>query len=126
MTKPKLIIVDDDFGIRTFIRNFAENLGFDVGEAGTGIEFRELHGNVHVDIIVLDIIMPEEHGVELFDFIHDHHQDCKIVVITGHLEAFLDAAMKLGKEKSLNMIGSLNKPINLDELEKLLRQVLPS
>ena len=65
MTKPKLIVVDDDRGIRTFVRNVAEELGFEVSEAGTGVEYRELHGDTDAEIIILDIAMPEEHGTRV-------------------------------------------------------------
>lgn len=121
MKKAKLIIVDDDPAIRKFIRKFAEGLGFDVGEAGTGIEYREKFGDTHADIIFLDIAMPEEHGLALFDFFHNHHRQTPIVIITGRGEAFIDASIRLGVEKGLNMAGGLSKPIDFDEMERLLK-----
>jgi len=126
MIIPTLIVADDDPGIRKFIRNVAEELGFKVGEAGSGVEYRELYGDVHADIIILDITMPEEHGTQLFDFIFEHHSNTKIVIITGHSEPYLTGAVKMGAKKGLNMLGGLKKPINLDDLEGMLKKALPS
>jgi len=126
MPKPILIIADDDAGIRKYIRNVAEELGFEVGEAASGVEYRELYGATDAQIIMLDITMPEEHGIELFDFIHDRHPKSKIVIITGRSEVYLDGAIRLGTEKGLNMVGGLNKPINLEKLERLLKEALPT
>lgn len=126
MTKPKLIVADDDSGIRTFVRNVAEDMGYEVGEAANGREYLDLFGDKPAGVIVLDITMPEEHGTGLFDFIHDYHQEAQIIMITGHSETYLSAAMRLGAEKGLNMIGGLNKPIKLDDLENLLKGAMAS
>ena len=118
--------VDDDPGIRKFIRNVAEKLGFEVGEAKTGKEYLDVFGETPAEAIVLDIAMPEKHGIGLFDFIQEHHRQSKIAIVTGNSDVFLDGAIRLGAEKGLNMIGGLNKPIKLDDLEKLLKDALPS
>ena len=55
-----------------------------------------------------------------------HHQQSKIVIITGYSDAFLNYAMQLGAEKGLNMVGGLSKPIKINDLEKLLKDALPS
>lgn len=124
MTKPQLIAVDDDPGIRAFIRNVAEELGFEVGEASTGKEYLDLFGDTHAEVIILDIAMPEMHGIELFDFINEHHKKIKIIMITGRSEIFLDGAMRLAADKGVNVVGGLSKPIKLDDLEKLLKDCL--
>lgn len=126
MSSPKLIVVDDDGGIRTYIRNVAEEMGFEVGEAQTGKEYLDVFGDEHADMIVLDIAMPEMHGVELFDFLHDHHIDSKIIIITGYSGAFLDSAVQLATKKDLSVVGGLNKPIQIDDLEALLQEGLSS
>jgi DNA-binding NtrC family response regulator len=125
MVKPILIVADDEPGIRNFVRNVAEPLGYDVGEAGTGKEFRDLFGNVPTDVIILDLAMPEEHGPQLFDFIHEHHLETKIILVTGYSKTVLGNVQQQGIEKGLNIIGALNKPINIDDLEKLLKEALP-
>lgn len=59
----KLLIVDDEAGIRQIIRKYAQFEGYEVAEAANGMEaiayFRE-HGDV--DLIVMDIMMPELDG----------------------------------------------------------------
>lgn len=123
--KPKLIIADDDPGIRNVVRNVAEGLGYEVGEAATGKQYLDHYGDTFAEVIILDIVMPEEHGLGLFDFIHENHQKSKIFIITGRGENFLDAAMKIAEKKGVNVVGGFNKPIKLDKFEKLLKDALP-
>jgi two-component system, OmpR family, response regulator len=61
----KILIVDDDPHIRELARVFLRNEGFDVYEAADGLEAMTLLESVTVDMVVLDIMMPNMDGWEL-------------------------------------------------------------
>ena len=58
----KILVVDDEVGIRSFIKKYAEFEGHEVIEASDGMEAIEVFRSKSVDIIILDIMMPELDG----------------------------------------------------------------
>ncbi|MFE8701973.1 response regulator transcription factor [Cytobacillus sp. FJAT-54145] len=62
---PKLIIVDDDFSIRSLLRMVLVKEGFEVLEAGDGQEALEVMEKVKVDLAIIDVMMPRIDGIEL-------------------------------------------------------------
>ena len=58
----KILVVDDEVGIRSFIKKYAEFEGHEVIEASDGMEAIELFRSKSVDIIIMDIMMPELDG----------------------------------------------------------------
>lgn len=62
---PHLLVVDDDTRIRTLLKQFLGENGFRVTVAGTAAEARRRLAGLDFDLIVLDVMMPGETGVEL-------------------------------------------------------------
>ena len=59
----KLLIVDDEAGIRQIIKKYAQFEGYEVAEAANGMEAIDYcRANADVDLIVMDIMMPELDG----------------------------------------------------------------
>lgn len=58
----KLLICDDEEGLREVIRRYAEFEGFEVMEASNGMEALKLHENNSFDIMIMDVMMPELDG----------------------------------------------------------------
>lgn len=58
----KILVVDDEVGIRSFIKKYAEFEGHEVIEASDGMEAIEVFRSKSVDIIIMDIMMPELDG----------------------------------------------------------------
>ena len=61
-TMYKILVVDDEVGIRSFIKKYAEFEGHEVIEASDGMEAIEVFRSKSVDIIIMDIMMPELDG----------------------------------------------------------------
>lgn len=59
---PKMLICDDESGLRAVIKRYAKFEGFEVTEAGDGMEAVEVCQNDAFDIIIMDIMMPELDG----------------------------------------------------------------
>jgi len=62
---PHLLVVDDDTRIRTLLQQFLTSNGFRITIAGSAIEARRKLAGLDFDLIVLDVMMPGENGVEL-------------------------------------------------------------
>lgn len=60
----KLLIVDDESGVREFIRKYAEYEGYQVSEAQNGTQAIDRCRQMTYDLIILDLLMPEMDGFE--------------------------------------------------------------
>lgn len=120
-----LTIVDDDPAFRGVVRAVAENLYFDVIEANSGAHYLENPAARDADILVLDVVMPEMHGLELLDFVAGRGRS-RLILVTGYGPNFLDSAVKMAAEKGIDVVGGLCKPIHIDDLESILKKAAGS
>ncbi len=61
----KLLVVDDDSNIRELLKLLLKREGFEIHEASDGIEALKLLKTVKVDLVILDIMMPNMDGWQL-------------------------------------------------------------
>lgn len=89
----RLVIVDDDEGIRTLLEvtislddRFAQ-----VGSAGTAADaldlLRELDGDARPDVVLLDVTLPDRDGIELVADVRDASPVAKVALFTGWSDA---------------------------------------
>ncbi len=81
----KILIVDDSPTIRRMVRASLQQLksvSFD--EAGSGLEAIEHLALAPVNLIILDLNMPDMHGMEVLKFVREHqvYRDVPIVILT--------------------------------------------
>jgi DNA-binding NarL/FixJ family response regulator len=80
---PRLLLVDDDGGIRQALRNLLEDEGMDVvGEAGDGAEGVERAKELSPDVILMDMRMPGMGGIEATKLIKDVLPTTQIVILS--------------------------------------------
>jgi YesN/AraC family two-component response regulator len=85
--------------------------------------FREFFIEERPDIVALDLQMPGMDGVELLRFLADQNFKGPVLIVSGFDRRVLDSAFRLGEAIGLTMVGPLEKPLRLAELEMLLHQV---
>src|SRR5690242_12986249 len=80
-----ILVVDDEKGIRSLCRAVLEKGGFQVLEAGNGIEAREVFTTPdnHIELLVIDVNMPELNGPDLVQEILPQRPDLKVLYMTG-------------------------------------------
>jgi len=79
---PHLLVVDDDPRLRELLRRFLEREGFRVTAAGCAAEARQLLRAMQFDLIVLDVMLPGESGLELTEAIR-RDRDVPVVLLTA-------------------------------------------
>jgi len=84
---PNMLIVDDEEMIRRLIRKYAEFEGYDVAEAGDGMEAVLLCRKNKYDIIIMDIMMPELDGFSACREIRKH-SDTPILMLSARGEEY--------------------------------------
>ena|SRR3989344_6113377 len=113
----KVLVVDDDPAVRSFLCEALETIGHHViGVAEDGMEALSLYEKNRPDLIFMDIDMPIMDGFDIIDVVRRIDPNAKIVVITG-TERHLDEAHKAGA------LGLLRKPFRLEDIELLLSQI---
>ncbi|GAB4536240.1 MAG: response regulator [Thermodesulfovibrionia bacterium] len=114
-----VLIVDDSNAIRSLIRSVIEDIGdINVFEAATGFEALKTLPQHKLDLILVDINMPDINGLELTNFIKTSNQYRHIPVIIITTEAS-DEDKKKGL--GLGAKAYVTKPFKYDELQELIR-----
>lgn len=85
MTK-SILVVDDNEKIRQLLRHFFKShpVGFEVYEAGDGVEAVEMASRVNPDLIILDLSMPRLNGLGAARQIRDMKIEAPIILFTMH------------------------------------------
>jgi DNA-binding response OmpR family regulator len=79
----KIMVVDDDPHIRELVRVFLQNEGFDIVEAANGVEALAKLETVKVDLIILDIMMPQMDGWQLCRELREHDERLPLLMLTA-------------------------------------------
>ena len=109
-----ILVVDDDKNTRRLFRAVLENAGYTVSAASDGAEALELMDGEHIDLVVLDIMMPNMDGYEFTKALREVENNLPILMVS---------AKQLPEDKKKGfLVGTddyMTKPI--DEEEMLLR-----
>ena len=124
MTQPRLLLIDDEPALADFVANAAREPGFDPSVASDADSFRNRFRDVHPDGVALDLGMPVD-GVEMLRFLSDQEFDGPVLIISGFDRRVLESAFRLGEALGLTMMGPLEKPVRLEDLEELLKRMKP-
>ncbi|PWS36928.1 DNA-binding response regulator [Falsiroseomonas bella] len=80
---PHLLVVDDDARLRTLLQRFLAEQGFRVTGAADAAAARHALANMFFDLVVLDVMMPGETGIELVESLRRKGQDVPILMLTA-------------------------------------------
>lgn len=96
----KILIIDDQPGIRNLFRLWLEREGFEVFEAENGMEGVRIQKQHLMDLIICDLIMPVQEGIETIAQLKNEFPDLGIIAISGGgkmgPDSYLSAAQHLG------------------------------
>jgi PAS domain S-box-containing protein len=106
----KLLLVDDEEGIRKVLGISLSDLGYQVLTAENGEDALEIFRRENPPIVLTDIKMPVMDGIELLRKIKDESPDTEVIMISGHGD--MDLAIKSLKYRAIDFV---TKPIN-DEI----------
>lgn len=115
----RVLVVDDDPGVRDVIRSMLESSGYAVLLAANGKEAMRLLKSERADLILTDLVMPEQEGIETIKALRREYPEIKVIAMSGAFGGdYLRIAAYLGAH------ATLAKPIQMDKLLKLVRETL--
>lgn len=124
MMQPRLLLIDDEPALADFVASAARETGFDPSVTSDADAFKNRFREDRPDAVALDLGMPVD-GVEMLRFLSDEAFDGPVLIISGFDRRVLDSAFRLGEALGLAMIGPLEKPVRLEDLEELLKRMKP-
>jgi EAL domain-containing protein (putative c-di-GMP-specific phosphodiesterase class I) len=113
---PVLFALDDDQDIVETICAIGVRAGFRTISSTSPEKLRELLGTTRPDVIILDLQMPGEDGVSALRYLADTGVQAKIFLVTGMDERTIAAAEQYGLRRGLQVLGTLQKPFEPDDL----------
>jgi len=113
----KILVVDDQEGIRNVLNILLSDIGYQVFLAENTEEGLQILRDVNPPIVLTDIKMPGRDGIEFLREIKQMRPETEVIMITGHGD--MDLAIKSLKYEATDFI---NKPIRNDVLEIALKR----
>lgn len=116
---PKLVVIDDEPDMARLIADVADMSGYEVAHYFAGSEFVSQFVE-DIDVLFLDLIMPDMSGLEIIDFLADKKSRCQLILMTGFEDSVLHTARQAAIAHGLNFISGFKKPFRFDDLHNLL------
>jgi len=122
-TDKTVMIVDDEEIIQSVLSSILEQLGYRTIQASNGVEAIEFltDGEVEIDVILLDMVMPGLSGWETFKKIQEFWADIPVIVVTGY--AVERERLEIISEE---LAGFIEKPFKASQIARKLAEVLGS
>jgi DNA-binding response OmpR family regulator len=120
-----LLLIDDEPALAEFVAKAAQMCGFEPVVTNEDAAFRAQFEAIAPAMVVLDLGMPGMDGVELLRFIVDHDYRGPVLIVSGFDRRVLESAFRLGAAHGLDMVGPIEKPARLEELEEILNASKP-
>ena len=97
--KEKILVLEDEIGIRSFVSINLKREGYEIIEAGTGAEaIEKINENNDISIALLDVMLPDMSGIEVCKYIRQKFDQVGIIMLTAKaqeedkLEGFISGA----------------------------------
>ncbi len=119
MTGQTILIADDDRGIRTVLNQALGRDGYNVRLTSNAATLWRWIANGEGELVITDVIMPDENGLDLLPRIRKLRPDLPIIVMSAH-----NTLMTAVKATERGAYEYLPKPFDLGELSRIVRQAL--
>jgi DNA-binding NtrC family response regulator len=119
MSRNKVLVVDDESGVRFGIRDFLEQHGYEIEEAESCNDAQHLFRNSRPDIVIADYMLPDGTALDLLPRLREIDASIPLLVLTAH--GSIDLAVRAIKEGAEQF---LTKPLELPTLLVILQRLL--
>lgn len=112
---PKVLIVDDDDGIRSLLSAVCKRVGYECDNAEDGSVALEKIRSESFDVVLLDLMMPKVNGYQVIDALREMEERPQVIVVTAQ-----GAKTTTGIEDGEVVRAVIHKPFDLDDVTSLL------
>ncbi len=116
----KILIVDDQYGIRILLTEVLQKEGYTTFQAANGFQAIDITKEQAPDLVLLDMKIPGMDGIEILKRLKQHDKTIKVIIMTAYGE--LDM---IQEAKDLGALTHFAKPFDIDEIRKVVREYIP-
>ncbi|CAM5378552.1 response regulator [Bacillus circulans] len=117
--KGKILIVDDQFGIRILLNEVFQKEGYKTFQAANGNQALEIVTRESPDLVLLDMKIPGMDGIEILKRMKKLNQDIRVIIMTAYGE--LDM---IQEAKDLGALTHFAKPFDIDDLRDAVKKYI--
>jgi len=117
--KYTILVVDDDEHMRIALKESLTRKGYEVHTASDSKSSKEIMERLIVDLIITDVKMPGENGIELLHYIKERIPYVPVILITAY--GTIQDAVRVMKEGAFDY---LEKPFNVETLYELVKRAI--
>ncbi|MBQ3834193.1 MAG: response regulator [Elusimicrobia bacterium] len=114
----KILLCDDEVFARDAMAKIIKRKGFDVLVASNAEECIDLFKKQNPEVLFLDVLLPDLDGDNIHKYLKEINKDVNIYYVTGSETVFTKQ-----NAESLGAKGYLAKPVNMEELNKVLEDI---
>lgn len=118
----KILVIDDDALVRKSIVHLLEGADYDVQDAEDGARGMALFRSERPDLVITDIVMPEQEGIQTIPEMRKAKPDAKIIAISGGGRIGNTDFLKIASH--LGAMAVIAKPFDADEFLALVKDCL--
>ena len=119
MAHERILVVDDEPGVRGALEGILQDEGFDVATATSGEEGIEKLSEGGIDAVLLDVWLPGIDGIETLTELRERGIDAEVVMISGH--GTIETAVRATR---LGAFDFIEKPLSLEKTLLVIRNAL--
>ncbi|MED3947928.1 response regulator [Priestia aryabhattai] len=120
MLAEKILIVDDQYGIRILLTEVLQKEGYTTFQAANGFQAIDITKEQAPDLVLLDMKIPGMDGIEILKRLKQYDETIKVIIMTAYGE--LDM---IQEAKDLGALTHFAKPFDIDEIRKVVREYIP-
>ena len=120
----RLLIVDDNPDFADFIAYTGEKLGFATEASSNPDDSWEAYYTFSPTVLMVDLQMPKVDGMGLLKKLADFNCVSPIVLVSGLDAHVLEMAKRLGVSLGLNILGALEKPVMMMDMQTVLAPIM--
>ncbi|MEH7299185.1 response regulator [Neobacillus drentensis] len=118
--KEKILIVDDQFGIRILLNEVFQKEGYQTFQAANGVQALDIVTKHDPDLVLLDMKIPGMDGIEILKRMKVIDPEIRVIIMTAYGE--LDM---IQEAKDLGAITHFAKPFDIDDIRAAVRKHIP-
>jgi two-component system, chemotaxis family, chemotaxis protein CheY len=117
-----ILLIDDESAVRQVLKEFLEAEGHQVIEAGNGSQGVALYKNKAIDLVILDILLPDKDGLVIIRELHDLNSQVNIIAMSGGLGTGSIDVLTIAQRLGANRV--LPKPFMMENFLAVVKEAL--
>jgi DNA-binding NtrC family response regulator len=119
MSKNRILVIDDEPGVRFGIRNYLELQGYQIEEAESCHDAQRIFRTLRPDVVIADYMLPDGTALDLLPRLREIDSEIPLLILTAH--GSIDLAVRAIKEGAEQF---LTKPLELPALHVIIQRLL--